>query len=203
MANEEKIRNELANNSYPAAFITYHSKSKPKKPVTYDVQRKPVFITLPFKGDNVNTTIRKRLQATIGRSYPAAQLIWLNKSLKMGPSNTKNKPSVFATSKCIYKFECICGCKYIGRTDRKLEIRIHEHIPKWLIDKKPGIAKTAISRHLKTTHHVVDRYKSFSIINRQNHSKLLRFAEACSIRKLKPDLCVQKEFVTPLSLPWG
>ena len=202
-SNEERINQELAKNSYPMSFVAYHSRMKPDKPASYDVPKKTVYINLPFKGDDVNMTIRTRLNTTIQRTYPAAQLKLINSPNRIGPSNTKAKPSIFATSKCIYQFECICGCKYIGRTEWRLDQRIKEHIPDWLINNKSDTPRSAITKHLLSTNHKVGRYDRFTVINRQRYSKLLRFAEASSIRRFKPVLCIQKQFVTPLSLPWG
>nr|CAH8853502.1 unnamed protein product [Trichobilharzia regenti] len=60
----------------------------------------------------------------------------------------------------------------------------------------------AIARHLPDTDHEVDVEKSSKMINRQKCPILLKFAEAISIKRLKPDLCVQKEQVISLSLHW-
>ena len=200
---EEKIKKDLMMNSYPVAFIDYHSCPKPKAPVSYDVPKKPVYISLPFKGDNVNTTIKKRLKASIERTYPMTTLKMFNKSNRMGPSNLKVPTPIFAKSKCIYQFACVCGDRYIGRTDRKLDCRVKEHMPSWLTNGKPGIPRTAITKHLVSSGHVVDKYQSFNILNRQRHPSLLRLAEAVLIRRLQPNLCIQKLYVTPLNLPWG
>ena len=126
-----------------------------------------------------------------------------NKPVRIGPSNLKASIPIFAKAKCIYLFACNCGDSYIGRTDRRLDCRVKEHIPDWLINKKSGQARSAITKHLVSSGHTVDRYSCFQILNKQYHSSLLKLAEACYIRKLKPVLCVQKQFVTPLSLPWG
>ena len=110
---------------------------------------------------------------------------------------------IFAKSKCIYLFECTCGSRYIGRSNRHLGCHAREHIPAWLINKKPGKPQSAITRHLLKSGHNVNQKESFKILNRQKSPWLLKLAEASNIRRLKPNLCVQKEFVTPLRLPWG
>ena len=202
---EDRITKDLSKNSYPASFIAYHK--RPKANANYDVPRKSVYITLPFKGDKVNTIIRTRLNAMIQRTYPAAQLRLLNKSPKIGSSNTKVKKSFFAESKCIYQFECTCGSRYIGRTERRLDCRAREHIPAWLVNNGSGTAHTAVTKHVMSCDHIdrnnIDRRKVFSIVNRQHSLTLLKLAEACLIRRLQPDLCVQKQYVIPLGLPWG
>ena len=120
---ETRLTERLLRNSYPQSFITFHSRKNTMTPPTQSVQKKPVYITLPFKGDRINAVIRKRLKATINRTYPTAELRMLNKPSKIGPSNTKARLSIFAKSNCIYLFECTCGCKYIGRSNRQFGCR--------------------------------------------------------------------------------
>ena len=40
------------------------------------------------------------------------------------------------------------------------------------------------------------------VVDYQNNQTNVGFAEALAIRRIKPDLCVQKEFVVHLALPW-
>ena len=60
----------------------------------------------------------------------------------------------------------------------------------------------AIGRHIIDSGHVIDKTKAFKVITRARNAQLLRFAEASAIRRIKPDLCVQKDFVAHLALPW-
>ena len=99
-------------------------------------------------------------------------------------------------------FMYIRGSTYIRRTERILSTRIFEHLPKNLILNGSKLPTSAIGRHILDSGHVVDRNQSFKIIARMKNSQLLRFAEASAIRRIKPDLCVQKEFVVHLALPW-
>ncbi|CAH8649406.1 unnamed protein product [Schistosoma intercalatum] len=62
--------------------------------------------------------------------------------------------------------------------------------------------RSAVARHHLDTGHEVDILKSFRVINKQSNSNLLKFAEAIAIKRLKPDLCIQKETIINLSLPW-
>ena len=48
----------------------------------------------------------------------------------------------------------------------------------------------------------IKMYLWIHMINKQSNSKLLKFAEACAIRIYRPNLCIQKEMVDNLSLPW-
>ena len=114
-----------------------------------------------------------------------------------------------ATSMCVYSFTCTSGGRYIGRTTRRLSIRIREHNPRWLAH---GVCKTtnsAILNHLLENNHRIAPHESFKVIFRVpwNKSKSVRkrnlaTAEAVAIRLYKPILCLQKQFVRTLLLPW-
>ena len=45
-----------------------------KEPII-SVPRKPVYLRLPFRGDDVSSLIKRRLEAAVLRTYPAAQLV--------------------------------------------------------------------------------------------------------------------------------
>ena len=139
---------------------------------------------------------------SVARTYPAAKLVPVYRTTcSLVQSKVGRYPS-HVNSNCVYKFTCICGSSYIGRTERRAYLRFSEHVPKSLCLKGTTAFNSSITKHLIDTGHKVDITKSFKIINRQNSSILLKFAEAISIKRLKPDLCVQKETVISLSLPW-
>lgn len=58
-----------------------------------------------------------------------------------------------------------------------------------------------IAKYFCDTRYQVDRLKSFSIINRQPNSTFVKLLGAIAIKRLKPDLCIQKEVVANLPLP--
>ena len=92
---------------------------------------------------------------------------------------------------------------YIGRTESRLSDRINEHVPKKLWMNTHRKYDSSIAKHLLETGHIVDPQTTFTIISRQSKPQLLRIAEAVAIQNYKPDLCIQKEFVVGLHLPWG
>ena len=105
------------------------------------------------------------------------------------------------TSSCIYQFECPCGSKYLGRTERRLATRIAEHMPKSSLNMSK-LPASSIARHLLDCTQCYNPKEAFTVIIKQPNSLLIRFSEACAIRRLKPNLCKQPDFVTSLSLPW-
>ena len=86
--------------------------------------------------------------------------------------------------------------------ERCLSTRIKEHLPKWLMQSEEKIPKSSITKHLLDTEHSVDPKVAFRVINKQARSKSLKYAEACAIRLHQLDLCVQKEMIVTLQLPW-
>ena len=106
------------------------------------------------------------------------------------------------TSNCVYLFTFTCGSKYVGRTKRNLSTRISEHLPKRLLLNGSKLLSSSIGKHILNYGHAVDRIQSFRILAKLRTPQILCFAEACAIRRIKPDLCVQKDFFVHLALPW-
>ncbi|CAH8866539.1 unnamed protein product [Trichobilharzia szidati] len=124
-------------------------------------------------------------------------------------TQTKDKLDSFATSMCIYQFNCTCGDSYIGRTTRQLSQRVSEHLPSWFGKGQTKTIRSSILSHLIDSGHVIEKTRAFKVIHRippnlsnRLRIRLLHTAEAIGIRTIKPKLCIQKKFVQPLSLPW-
>jgi hypothetical protein len=176
------------------------------------VPKKPVFIRLPFKGDHLLTHTSHRLRSAIKRTYNAANLHVLVDTQSLPLPSLQKTCSILDCSHCLYKFECSCGAFYLGRTDRKLQVRMNEHIPKWLVKRmsEPAAASnpcqrnplSSIARHLMTTGHIVDLNSCFSVIHRYQNSSILRIIESLLICRLNPPLCIQKLMMISLKLPW-
>jgi hypothetical protein len=128
--------------------------------------------------------------------------VFLEETFTVPKSQRKDQVAALAKSNLIYGFTCTCGSMYAGRTARQLESRINEHVPKWLYSNRRGIPHSSITKHLHETGHRVNVDEAFQIIYKPKNVHTLRFAEAVTIRLKNPVLCVQKQMVTNLSLPW-
>ncbi|CAH8579144.1 unnamed protein product [Schistosoma curassoni] len=191
----------LRENAYPDKFIHKYANTNP--PIKHDtVEKKTCFLSLRFKGDEVAGIINHRINSALKMTYPAAKLTTLWKTYCSLKQTKIDKSSPLSCSNCIYQFTCTCRSTYIGRTERRVQFRISEHIPKNLTLRGTKAFNSAIARHLLDTGHTVDIMRAFKIINRQRTTTTHRFAEAIAIKKLKPDLCIQKETLINLSLPW-
>ncbi|CAH8444452.1 unnamed protein product [Heterobilharzia americana] len=186
------IRDLFSRNGYPDKFVTKHMNVTRVKTRTPKTQ---IFLKLRFKSDIASEIITQRMKRVLHKAFPVTKLcpVFYNR----------------ATSMWIYQFNCSCGASYFGRTMRQFHRRISEHRPSWLSEGQIRTIKSSILAHLVDTRHQVDSRKAFRIIHRipinlphELRTRLLHIAEAIAIHLYKPNLCIQKKFVRPLSLPW-
>jgi hypothetical protein len=191
----------LKRSGYPEAFIRKYSSPTTPKLCIMTVPKKNVYIQFSFKGDDVASLISRRLRCALERTFPAAELVCLFKTTRIPLPQVKDSFPVLSTSHCVYKYECTCGSTYVGRTERKLSVRAAEHLPKWIYGQVMKSARSSITKHVVEAG-CTGTTDAFRIVSRQNNATLLRWAEAVAIRRLRPNLCVQKEMVLTLALPW-
>ncbi|KAA3680386.1 uncharacterized protein DEA37_0014864 [Paragonimus westermani] len=206
------ITSVLQSNGYPRSFIDRHSRPKLPSEKVVTVEKKRVYIELPFKGDYVMQQTSQRLRNSIKRTFNAAELRVIARTQKLPVPSIKGDQPIGATSHCVYQFVCNCGESYIGRTERCLISRMKEHLPKWVqksaLPENGNVSEThkqpvsSVARHVLTTGHATDPSCAFKILLRHSNPRFLRFAEAVAINRLKPALCVQKQLFVNLTLPW-
>ena len=203
------IRETLRQNGYPDRFIEANLNPKDSKPDYYTVPKKPIYLSLPYKGEAVCHTLRRTVSKAFNRTYNAAEVRFTFTNRPLFQPKLKDVLPCRATSMCIYRFACPCGASYVGRTTRSLSTRMAEHMPSWFLKGERKSINSSILAHLIDTGHSVDRNSAFSIIYRINQRlprlaklKLLSTAEAVAIHMEQPNLCVQKRFVQTLQLPW-
>ena len=106
----------------------------------------------------------------------------------------------------LYRFKCSCDSAYIGKTSRRLQDRINEHVPpnvrKTISQNRPIpprklVHSSAIAEHLlnnsecgKNYHH--DMFKILTYARSPFHLSILK---SIYITYFKPILCKQKQFV--------
>jgi hypothetical protein len=200
-AESQHLQRCLERSGYPVAFIRKYSTPSISNPSVATAPKKNVYIKLTYKGDDALNRLSRRLDSALQRTFPAAKLICLSKTTKIPIRPVKDSVPTLTTSNCIYKYECACGSTYVGRTERQLSVRAAEHLPRWLFTANRKQPKSSITKHLLDTN-CTATLNAFQVISRQSKPNVLRWAEAVAIRRLKPDLCVQKEMVLTLALPW-
>ena len=131
----------------------------------YRVQKKPIFINLPFKGGALSNTVgkvsSKENTAPLDYSY----------SEKIKPFYVPNFGGInndAVTCHCIDQFTCDCGSKYIGRTERIVKTRVSEHIYKWRehqINSPHPVDGNGFYQTLSIAKHLIEPGYKFNIRN--------------------------------------
>jgi hypothetical protein len=202
------IRKTLLENGYPPFFLDRYMQVCESSPKSFGPEKKPVFVKLPFLGDKAASFARRSLRASFSL-FPAAKLFIVFETRRIPVSSPKDRLPALLRHKIIYSFECACGCRYLGRTERRLEDRIREHVPKWLSSdhkcppRSTRIPASAVTRHLQVCDFPAEAARSrFKVVFSARRTSLLRIIEALCIKRFAPDLCIQKEHVVSLLLPW-
>lgn len=192
----------LKRNSYPAYFILKHQANTSVKSPT--VERKPVFLRLPFYGDGPAARLRQRLSTAVCKVFYAAKPVIVFSTTPIPVASPKDRLPSTSSSSVIYSFCCGCGtAAYIGRTSRSLQERSREHVPRWLERGQQGRCNSSITEHLLACD--CDRtalHSRFTVLARCRNDLILRITEAMYIKQRRPNLCKQKEHVLDLRLPW-
>ena len=143
-------------------------------------------MSLPYGGDKGNTVIR-RFKRVLENILPDTVKPEISvKGRKIASSfNVKDKIDERHMSGFIYEFNCnrksTCKDDYIGETNRRKEIRTHEH---GYTDKS-----SAIFQHCKTKKHAKAKDKNFSILARNYpHWRRRKICESMFIRDKNPSL---------------
>ena len=195
------LTNTLMNNGYSFKFINRWKGCNTIRPITLLAPKQRVYITLPFRSDSNSLMLRRRLKLAINRTFYAAQLVIIEKTRSMFHQKPRQHISDCVTSHCVYQFTCMCGNTYIGRSNRDLQTRVAEHIPKWLqnqmnsngeIRSQDRQTSSSIAKHLVETGHKVDIKSAFVVLYKSLQGRILRFIEALAIRKLKPPFMCSK-----------
>ena len=183
--------------------------TKPAPEVCQKAERKPIYISLPFKGAHVADVLNRRLHHFLQQTFPAATLKSWFFTRPLLRLSLKDKLPVHSQNMLVYSFTCSCAAEYIGRTTRQLKTRIKEHHPLWLRSGDKKSIRSAVVAHLVDTGHVVNSEESFRTLykaptnlSRSIQMRYINTAEAVAIRVRNPALCHQKCFVQALRLPW-
>ena len=203
------IARVLEENGYPERFVVRNMAVRRAHDVVLKAERKPIFLSLPFKGDQAADSLNRRLHKSLQRTFPAATLKSWFVTRPLLRMSLKDKLPVHGQNMVVYSFICSCTAEYVGRTTRQLKSRMKEHLPAWLRTGEPKSIRSSIVSHLVDTGHVIDPTSAFSIIfqaprnlPRSIRSRYITTAEAVAIRQRNPALCNQKRFVQALRLPW-
>ena len=175
----------------------------------YTTERKPIYICLPFKGEVSSERVNRRLFRAIRSAFASTTLKSWSTTSVLFSLNLKDKVPSHDQSMVVYSFSCCCAAEYIGRTTRRLSQRIREHHPAWLRTGGKKSITSPVVTHLANTNHIVEPTTAFRVIYKAplnqpkfTRQRILAAAESIAIRQRQPVLCLQKQFVQSLCLPW-
>ena len=203
------ITDVLKENGYPDRFIMRHMADSRKPDVTQKAERKPIYISLPFRGDLAADSLNRRLHSSLRQTFPAATLKSWFTTRPLLRLNLKDIVPVHSQNMLVYSFICSCAAEYVGRTTRQLKERMKEHNPPWLRSGDQKSVRSAVVAHLVESGHPINSDASFRVLYKAPHNlprsiqfRCITTAEAVAIRLRDPVLCHQKRFVQALRLPW-
>ena len=142
-------------------------------------------------------------------TYCCARLFLLTKTKPIYVPNFGRINNDAVTSHYIYQFTCDCGSNNIGKTERILKTRVGDYIPKWLenqihspypIDGSGRYPASSIAKHLIETGHVINSSKVNVCKNKRG--RMLRICWGTGYSEIDTPLCVRKQFIFSLGLPW-
>ena len=184
-----------------------------------------IYMKFPWIGDNRSEAFEKLILQATKPAYPTCRPIVCFVSKPAFPSCLKDTLPVHYKSNVLYNFECRCGSRYIGKTIQRLEARIKQHIPAYVFEPGKKTKKKTTKQKKKENdqkeeeeeeeerkapdsasgckrwlpQRTYDR-KQFTVLTTARTQSKLDTLEALLIKKFKPDICKQKQFVCSLHL---
>ena len=210
----QQVQNILVDNGYPLELIKFHIS---KRISIFNSERQfgprpcPLYVKLPWIGER-SIIFQKQLQDSVKSCFGPASLRVCYSTKSLMKFNIKDPLPTLARSNVIYMFKCLCGKRYVGRTEQRLVDRITQHVPstirKHKSDKKlPDANKqsSAVAKHLCENADCAAAYNPdwFTILDQGRTSFHLSTLEASYIASMKPILCRQKTFVYTLRVFGG
>ena len=191
------LKSYFKKNCYPSHMFDNIVKNflecifKPK-PVTLNVPKKQMYVSLPYMGNSSNY-VKRELTLILSNLYPYVQFHFIFKNpLTIGSLfHFKDTLPELMRSCVVYKFTCPkCNFgTYIGCTNRLLKVRIDSHRG---VSHRTGATlnkkeNSSIRTHSQSCKHNI-KYKDFQIISQAQNRNSLPVLESLFIKQLSPTL---------------
>ena len=157
----------------------------------------PVYLRLPYLG-KISLRFAQNISKAVEEVYCSTKLRVIFKTRTCISQNTKGKSPTNQQDNVIYKYECYCESVYVGKTTQQLRQRINNHVPRTFLNKTGNpLLTTAIGQHLGENSKCLDKYHDdrFKVLTKGRSKYQLDILEALFIQTLKPNLCIQKQYV--------
>ena len=217
----ERIKKILLNNGYPKNVINALITRKIAQFSTlkqFGPEKCPVYLRVSWIG-KPSTNLEKKDKTAVESCYGSVSTRLVFTSKSMLPVARKDVLSTTEKSFVIYEYKCHCDSPYVGRTAKRLQDRIKQHVLQWLRQQltRPNRSQpyrlrkqndtkldcdSAIGQHLLENDQCAFNYdnKRFSILATARSSFHLNLLDAAYIKTQRPVICRQKEFVYTLKL---
>ena len=119
------ITETLFNNSFPEDIVRSLIRDKIvhfHKTKVASAQKCPIYLRLHWLGD-ISDCFAYQISACVRKFYFSSNLCVVFRTRTALPSE-RCSPHPQHSSALIYSFGCVCGLKYIGRTNQRLDARI-------------------------------------------------------------------------------
>ena len=157
-----------------------------------------VYFRLPWVGGSASQSFADKIASSVYRCYHAVNLRPIFTTRPAFNSTNKDKLPIFKQSNLIYKFICRCSSTYIGMTCQRLEVRVRQHIPRFLLSGRLTSGHSlamdyAIREHVLTINSCRTIYEDdcFSFLHRAWDKSHLKVLEGIYISMNRPSLCRQ------------
>ena len=199
------------NNGYPRQFIeeNFINYIPGHKTKICQAPKKSVAISLPFIGDERSHILSRRIKKYVEITYPASRVVFYWKTERSVNYTLKDKINKFDIPGVIYNFTCRCKDDYVGRTEKCLKDRIQQHVPAWVVKGRTSRPRSDVPPDSAITRHLVmcanrpeDPRQCFDVLHRGENVFINRILEALEIIERAPRLCIQKDRLFTLKIPW-
>ena len=147
----------------------------------------PVYFRLPWVG-SASQSFADKIAFSVYRCYHAVNLRPILTTRPAFNSTNKDKLPIFKQSNLIYKFVCRCSSTCIGMTGQRLDVRVRQHIPRFLLSGRLTSGHSqAIINSCRTSY----EDDCFSVLHRARDKSHLKVLEAIYISMNRPSLCRQ------------
>ena len=126
------LKSIFQSNGYPPSIIECVITDTLTKLPVHTVERKPLYLRLPWLGA-VSLSFKHRIEQATVKVVPWCKLNLSYTSRDMFNTTRKDVLSAEHISNVVYLFDCECTRSYVGRTAQHLGERIGQHVPNDLV----------------------------------------------------------------------
>ena len=205
------IKSILIKNGYPESVVSVNINrivTKYRQDQPHVAKLCPLYIRLPWIGEK-SLAFEQQIKKSVRSCFYAADVRACFTTRTLMSFNVKDSVPTLLRSKVVYQFKCLCGERYVGRTEQRLMDRVTQHVPTAIRNRNLGKIlpdaenqQSAIAKHLCESKACREAYQEdwFSVLDAARSTFHLQTLEASYISSQEPSLCRHKQFVYTLKV---